>query len=73
MSQAIGRLIFAIGINVFGFALVVLQHGLVVFSDEPLSQLIPAAHRASERREICLQPTDPAKPVPLNNTSPFGA
>jgi hypothetical protein len=30
-------------------------------------------NRNGERREVRLQPTDPSQPVPLNNTSPFGA
>jgi hypothetical protein len=30
-------------------------------------------NRDGERREVRMQPTDPSEPVPLNNTSPFGA
>jgi hypothetical protein len=30
-------------------------------------------NRGGERREIRMQPTDPAEPVPLNNTSARGA
>jgi hypothetical protein len=26
-------------------------------------------HRAGERREVRMQPTDPSEPIPLNNTS----
>src|SRR5665213_341208 len=30
-------------------------------------------NRGGERREVRIQPRDPPQPVPLNNTSPFGA
>jgi hypothetical protein len=30
-------------------------------------------NRGGERREVRMQSTDPSQPIPLNNTSPFGA